>query len=85
MHIQEKIAQAAQRRGFSGKQNFEELKKQYSSSNLFEDPEFPADNESLDMDEDLDPRTIVWKRPKVFTLIFQIRIDCMQDQWLRIR
>ena len=57
--------QVEPKRGYSGIQNFEEMKKKYLMAGvLFEDPEFPADNDSTNM-KVIESRQIIWKRPKV--------------------
>ncbi len=56
-------------RGFSGTQKYDEIiSKSVGSNILFEDPEFPADSESLNI-SDLRDRVkgkVEWKRPKVY-------------------
>ena len=55
---------ATGKRGFTSTQNYEELQKQcVEAKSLFEDPEFPADDESIGLDTGT--RKFVWKRPKV--------------------
>lgn len=50
-------------------QDYNELNELYSSENLFEDPEFPANNSSLyhtrQFQNQLSRRNIKWKRPGV--------------------
>ena len=63
---------AAGKRGFTATQNFEELKKEYlTAGKLFEDPEFPADNESIGI-ADVAKRNFIWKRPKVLEILASI-------------
>ena len=45
-------------------QKYEELRKQHGPDNLFEDPEFPANDKSL-FYKRASPGTIEWKRPGV--------------------
>ena len=60
---------SATTRGYSGTQNYQELKKKYLASRcLFEDPEFPPNEESINFSELYDSISgpVVWKRPSVW-------------------
>ena len=46
-------------------QVYSDLKAQHDEHNLFEDPEFPADNSSLFYSKN-PPNGVRWLRPKVF-------------------
>ena len=45
-------------------QDYEQLKSDYDTDNLFEDPLFPADDSSL-YTKSMPPRGIQWMRPRV--------------------
>lgn len=51
-------------------QVFDELLTEYDEDNLFEDPFFPADNQSLYFSR-RPPPGIVWMRPKVLLILNQ--------------
>ena len=73
--LQEIVKQTANERGFSGNQNYEQLKAECLSNGiLFEDPEFPADSLSIDI-EDIDEQEIHWKRPSVPMIFFDFNRD----------
>ena len=55
-------------------QNYEEIKRNYNSKNLFIDPIFQANNEALMycdlLKNQFEYYDIIWKRPKVNFLLF---------------
>ena len=54
-------------------QNYAELKAQHDENNLFEDPEFPANDSSLYYSQNK-PYGVQWLRPKVFLVLFYKKV-----------